>query len=174
MDIRPTSDMVKESLFNILGNEIIESDFLDLFGGTGGVGIEAISRGAKHVVFIDNSIKSIKVLRKNLENLKIDDDAEIFNADYLTAISKLHRNGKLFDIIFIDPPYSTGIAQRALEQIHEEKILKDGGIIIVEHDLRDLMPERVGSIAMYREKRYGNTKLSFYTIDEQRHQEEEI
>lgn len=174
MDIRPTSDMVKESLFNILSSEIIESNFLDLFGGTGGVGIEAISRGAKHVVFIDNSIKSIKVLRKNLENLGINDNVEVFNTDYLTAISKLHSNGKLFDIIFIDPPYSTGIAQRALEQINEEKILKAGGIIIVEHDLRDSMPDRVGSMAMYRDKRYGNTKLSFYTIDEQRHQEEEL
>lgn len=165
MDIRPTSDMVKESLFNILSSEIIESDFLDLFGGTGGVGIEAVSRGAKSVVFIDNSIKSIKVLRKNLESLNIKDNVEVFNTDYLTAINKLHRNGRLFDIIFIDPPYRTGIAQRALEKLCDDPILKNSGIIIVEHDTKDQMPEKVGNIKMYRDKRYGNTKLSFYGID---------
>jgi 16S rRNA (guanine(966)-N(2))-methyltransferase RsmD len=166
MDIRPTSDMVKESLFNILGVEVQESDFLDLFGGTGGVGIEAISRGAKHVVFIDNSIKSINVLRKNLQALNIKDSIEVFNTDYRTAINKLYTNGRLFDIVFVDPPYNTGIAQNVLEQISENIILKDNGIIVVEHDLKDPMPDKVGCLNKYRDKRYGSTMLSFYSTRE--------
>lgn len=167
MDIRPTSDMVKESLFNILGGEVINSNFLDLFGGTGSIGIEAVSRGAEHVVFIDSSIKSIKVLRKNLENLGIKNNVEVYNADYLTAINKLYQNSRRFDIIFLDPPYGTGIAQKALERINEKPILSGDGVIIVEHDARDAMPVSLGSIKMYREKRYGNTKLSFYHTGEQ-------
>ena len=166
MDIRPTSDMVKESLFNILGVEVQESDFLDLFGGTGGVGIEAISRGAKHVVFIDNSIKSINVLRKNLQALNIKDSIEVFNTDYRTAINKLYTNGRLFDIVFVDPPYNTGIAQNVLEQISENIILKDNGIIVVEHDLKDPMPDKVGCLNKYRDKQYGSTMLSFYSTRE--------
>jgi len=173
MDVRPTSDKVKESLFNILGVDVIDSDFLDLFGGTGSIGIEALSRGARHVVFIDNSIKSIKVLRRNLENLRIKEQAEVYNADYQTAINKLYGNRRKFDIIFIDPPYRRGIAQDALNQINLQPILSENGIIIVEHDDRDDMPENVGVLVKYRDKRYGNTRLSFYTIKEQGHQKEE-
>ncbi|MGE5632917.1 MAG: 16S rRNA (guanine(966)-N(2))-methyltransferase RsmD [Caulobacteraceae bacterium] len=172
-DIRPTSDMVKESLFNILSSDIIESKFLDLFGGTGGVGIEALSRGASHVVFIDSSIKSIKVLRKNLENLNIIDNIEVYNTDYLTAISKLYKNNKKFNIIFIDPPYSTGIAQKALLEISRNCILDEPGIIIIEHDAKDDMPETAGKLNKYRSKQYGNTKLSFYTLNEQMQHKEE-
>lgn len=163
-DIRPTSDKVKESLFNILGDAVIDSVFLDLFGGTGGVGIEALSRGAKHVVFIDVNSKSIKVLKGNLNHLNIKDNVEIFNTDYKTAICKLNKYNKQFDIIFIDPPYGIGMAESALEEIDNQNILSKSGLIIVEHDSKDEMPERVGKLCLYRIKQYGNTFLSFYEI----------
>jgi len=162
MEIRPTSDKVKESLFNILGEAVIDCNFLDLFGGTGGIGIEALSRGAKHVVFIDSSIKSIKVLKGNLEHLKITEGAEVFNTDYETAIKKLHKYNKQFDIIFIDPPYSRGMAQSALVCIAANPILSDDGLIIAEHDTKDEMPDKVGNLVLYRVKQYANTSLSFY------------
>ncbi len=164
MDIRPTSDKVKESLFNILGEAVIDSVFLDLFGGTGGVGIEALSRGAKHVVFIDTDIKSIKVLKGNLDHLNIKDNVEVFNTEYSTAISRLYRNKEEFDIIFIDPPYSIGLAQNALKEIDKYPILAQSGLIIVEHDSKDDMPSIQGKLYMYRSKQYGNTTLSFYAI----------
>lgn len=173
MDIRPTSDKVKGSLFNILGASVIDSVFLDLFGGTGGVGIEALSRGADHVVFIDTDIKSIKVLKGNLEHLNINDNVEIFNTDYSTAISKLYNNNKFFDIIFIDPPYSVGLAQNALAEIDKHPILAQSGLIIVEHDSRDEMPSSLGKLYMYRSKQYGNTTLSFYTYNKQTQHKEE-
>lgn len=165
-DIRPTSDKVKESFFNILGDAVIDSVFLDLFGGTGGVGIEALSRGAKHVVFVDTNIKSIKVLKGNLDHLNIKDNVEVFNTDYKTAISKLYKYNKQFDIIFIDPPYSVGMAQNALEEIDKNSILSQSGLIIVEHDSKDDMSQRVGKLYLYRIKQYGNTSLSFYEIKE--------
>lgn len=173
MDIRPTSDMVKESLFNILGNDVIDSVFLDLFGGTGSVGIEALSRGAKHVVFIDAGIKSIKVLKGNLEHLNIKDNVEVFHTDYSTAISKLYKFKKQFDIIFIDPPYRTGMDKSALEEIDKNPILSQSGLIVVEHDSRDAMPQQVGKLYIYRTKQYGNTSLSFYSINKQTQQKEE-
>jgi 16S rRNA (guanine(966)-N(2))-methyltransferase RsmD len=163
MDIRPTSDRVKESLFNILGASVIDRVFLDLFGGTGGIGIEALSRGAKHVVFVDNSIKSIKVLRGNLDYLNIKDNVEVLQKEYSAAISQFYKYNKQFDIIFIDPPYSIGIAQNALELIDKYPIISLSGFIIVEHDLKDTMPQEVGKLYQHRIKKYGNTVLSFYS-----------
>ncbi len=172
-DIRPTSDKVKEALFSILGNAVIDCSFLDLFGGSGGIGIEALSRGAKHVVFIDADIRSIKVLKGNLRNLNITDKAEVFHTDYSTAISKLYKYGKLFDIIFIDPPYGKGFDKAALEEIYKNPILKESGLVIVEHDHKDDMPQSVGSICKYRTKHYGNTLLSFYGMNEETQHKEE-
>jgi 16S rRNA (guanine(966)-N(2))-methyltransferase RsmD len=173
MDIRPTTDKVKGSLFNILGEAVIDCNFLDLFGGTGGIGIEALSRGAKHVVFIDTNIKSIKVLKGNLEHLNIKDDVEVYHTDYSTAIKKLNKNNKQFDIIFMDPPYSLGIAQNALVDIDRNPILSQSGLIIVEHDSKDDMPRKVGGLGLYRIKQYGNISLSFYNVDKQSQHEEE-
>ncbi len=173
MDIRPTSDKVKGSLFNIFGDAVIDSVFLDLFGGTGGIGIEALSRGAKHVVFVDTDIKSVKVLKGNLDRLNINENVEVLNSDYSTAIAKLYSNKKEFDIIFIDPPYSNGMAQNALKEIDENPILSQSGLIVVEHDSKDEMPSGIGRLYMYRSKQYGNTTLSFYNISKHTQLKEE-
>ncbi|MFZ5352616.1 MAG: 16S rRNA (guanine(966)-N(2))-methyltransferase RsmD [Bacillota bacterium] len=164
MDIRPTSDRVKESLFNIIGNKVVGSCFLDLFGGTGSVGIEAYSRGAEKVVFVDSSIKSIKLLKTNLQHLKIIDEVEIYNTDYNTAVKKLGDNGRSFDIIFVDPPYNKGIAQNSLHLIDAADILHKDGIIVVEHEANEVMPEATGRIVKVKEKKYGSTKLSVYNV----------
>lgn len=160
--IRPTSDMVKESLFNILLDYTIDCTFLDLFAGSGSVGIEAISRGASNVIFIDSSVDSLKILRKNIDSLKICKGYEVYNADYKLAIDKLNTNKKSFDVIFIDPPYSKGIAQDAIVRIEKSNILNKNGIIAVEHDDKDNMPENLENLIMHKQRRYGNTRLSFY------------
>lgn len=100
--IRPTSDMVREALFSILGNMVVDSRFLDLFAGSGGVGIEAYSRGAKEVVFVDSAMESIRVLKKNLEITKIINETEVIHNDYSIAIDRLSNQGKEFDIVFIE------------------------------------------------------------------------
>jgi 16S rRNA (guanine(966)-N(2))-methyltransferase RsmD len=164
MEIRPTSDRVKESLFNMLGVKLYDCAFLDLFAGTGGIGIEAYSRGAEQVVFIDESAKSIKVLKTNLEKLKILDAVEVYNTDYINAISKLAMNHRKFDIIFIDPPYLKGYAQNALETISAHKVLHEEGFVIVEHDMQDKMPENIGELNLTRQKKYGKTMLSFFSL----------
>ena len=165
IDIRPTLDRVKESLFNIIAIDVLEGDFLDLFSGSGAIGIEAISRGAKEVVFVDESIKSIKVLKNNLEKLKIDKNIEIFNDDCSMVVEKLFKEKRFFDIIFMDPPYSKGIVQALLKKININKILKEDGTIIVEHDIADILQQKEGDIALVRQKKYGSTMLSFYKIN---------
>jgi 16S rRNA (guanine966-N2)-methyltransferase len=162
INIRPTSDRVKESLFNILGTRVFDSEFLDLFAGSGGIGIEAYSRGAAKIVFIDESIKSIQVLKGNLEQLKVSQRIEVYNTDYIHALHKLSQEGRGFDIIFVDPPYLKGFAQNALVHISQEGILKEEGLLVIEHDLEDSMPETAGKLRLGRQKKYGNTMLSFY------------
>jgi 16S rRNA (guanine(966)-N(2))-methyltransferase RsmD len=141
---------------------VIESTFFDMFGGTGSIGIEAISRGASLAVFVDESIQSIKVLRANLEKLGINEKVEVYNTDYITAVNQLFKSKKKFDFIFIDPPYHLGIAQNALNVVDEQCILESNGMIIVEHNEEDTMPKNVGSLMMQRQRKYGSTILTFY------------
>jgi 16S rRNA (guanine966-N2)-methyltransferase len=164
MDIRPTTDRVKESLFNMLGARLFDCAFLDLFAGTGGIGIEAYSRGASKIVFIDESSKSIKVLKSNLEMLMLLDKVEVYNTDYINAINKLALDNRKFDIIFIDPPYLKGFTQNALIHINDNNLINENGIIVIEHDIQDKMPESVGNLNLQRQKKYGNTMLSFFSL----------
>jgi len=162
--IRPTSDMVREALFSILGNLVIDSRFLDLFAGSGGVGIEAYSRGAKEVVFVDSATESIRVLKKNLELTKILHETEVMNCDYSIAIDRLSSQGKEFDIVYIDPPYKMGIEIEAAKKIQEKKILAKDGIIIIEHEAKNLMPDTIDMLEKIKERKYGNVRLSLYGI----------
>ena len=130
-DIRPTTDRNKETLFNILSPFIPGSRFLDLFSGSGGIGIEALSRGALEVYFIDSSFNSIKILEENLKFTRLRDNAKVLRAGYLTGLSTLTGTGG-FDIIFMDPPFSKGLEKAALSFIAEKDLLKDDGKIVVE------------------------------------------
>jgi 16S rRNA (guanine(966)-N(2))-methyltransferase RsmD len=153
--IRPTLDMVRESLFNIIQNRIFGSDFLDLYCGTGAVGIEALSRGASEVVFNDSSRESIALLKKNLDKIKADEDYEIFNKD---AVQFLKTTDKKFDIIFIDPPYKSPNKFDAL--FFCSLVLKEDGLIIFE-DENEWQNEVEGLIVVDKRK-YGRAHLTFF------------
>ncbi|NLT18037.1 MAG: Ribosomal RNA small subunit methyltransferase D [Firmicutes bacterium ADurb.Bin080] len=128
--IRPTTDRVKESIFNLIQSYIGESHVLDLFAGSGALGIEALSRGAENCVFCDKSSLSIEVLKKNLS--KIDEKYEIFQRDYSFVISQMAKEGRKFNIIFLDPPYNTIEESRILAEISDSNILSENGIIVLE------------------------------------------
>ncbi len=166
--IRPTSDRVKEAMFSIIGDLAVHCRFLDLFAGSGSIGIEAYSRGAAEVVFVDSCPDSVKVLKRNLLKTGLVDkvEIEVHNTDYSNAINKLKRRGKIFDIIFIDPPYNKNIPLEAVEKISENNILSKEGTIIVEHEIRHPMPEKISSYILHKKKKYGNTQLSFYVVNE--------
>ena len=154
-DIRPTTDRVKESLFNILQNKIQGSTVLDLFCGSGNLGIEAISRGAEKVVFIDNSKKSIELCKANLNKLK--EDGQTLFAD---SLSFLKRTIEKFDIIFLDPPYKTDIGENALKIIAENQLLTDDGVAVFESDR--FLDKEIGGLTKTDERKYGYVHLSFY------------
>lgn len=127
-DTRPTTDKVRENIFNILG--AVEGDVLDLFAGTGALGIEAISRGADSCIFIDGAKDAVKILKENTEGIEA--EMEIYRNDYRRALKALAKRGKSFDLIFLDPPYRKNIVTHALSEIKTAGLLKAGGRIVVE------------------------------------------
>ena len=156
-DVRPTSDQVKEAIFNIVQFDIEGRRVLDLFGGTGQLGIEAKSRGAGEVCIVDLARDSVKLIKENVAYCKL--DCKVFQAD---AISFLHGCGK-FDLIFVDPPYDSGLAEKALMTIKEIDILTEGGIIVCETRKETSTPELEAPYKKRKEYTYGKIKLSVYT-----------
>ncbi len=163
-DVRPTSDKVKEAVFNLLMNDIWDAVCVDLFAGTGSLGLEALSRGAKRCYFCDNSRQSLDLVKKNIKKCGAEEQSIILAGDYSRALNRIREKT---DIIFLDPPYSSGVYEKCLEQIDSLDLLSDEGIIIAEHGARDEMPQSAGRLEKVRERRYGRIMISIY-----RHKEE--
>ena len=159
MQTRPTSDRVKEALFSIINFDLPGASVLDLFGGTGQLGIEALSRGAKKAVFVDTREDACKIIRENLRRTKLENLSQVIRSDYLDY---LHRSKEKFDIILLDPPYAEVFLEKALKCIAEIDILQSGGIIIAERPLgKELLLEFEG-YTRSKEYKYGNTLLTLY------------
>ena len=157
MQVRPTTDRVKEALFDILQFSVEGSRFLDLFAGSGQVGLEALSRGAAEAVFVDNLRDSIRVVEKNLTATGFFDRARVVQADFAAFLS---RERELFDIAFLDPPYETGLLQQALPLAAEH--MTPDGVIFCEHPVRESLPEEAGEFRKAKEYRYGKIALTVY------------
>lgn len=157
---RPTRDIVKEALFSILMNDIEDSIFLDLFSGSGAVGIEAISRGAKEAIMVDLNPACVKIIRENVKKAKIEENVRIYNTDYKMALKKLQ--GQKIDIAYIDPPYNREMGVDAVLRMSEYDLLSNEGIIIIETDSKEEIPSIIGRYEKYNYKRYGRNILSFY------------
>ena len=161
--IRPTQDRVREAVFNIIRTAVPEARILDLYAGSGAFGIEALSRGAYSAIFVDNNINCIRVIKFNL--LVLGDSArlsQLVKLDAVRAISRFKKEGKTFDIIFLDPPYHKDLARNCLIKIDACDILSQRGFVICEHHLKDVMPEETASFACFKQRKYGDTMLSFY------------
>ncbi len=162
-EVRPTSDRVKEALFNILGGLVPGCLFLDLFAGTGNVGIEALSRGAAGAVFVEKNRKNVLVIEENLVLTGLHSRARVINLDVFKALPVLGREGRLFDLVFLDPPYLKKLEADVLSGIAGNNLLKPWGMVIVESSSRDLLPPAVDLIKLNRQEKYGDTMLSFYS-----------
>ena len=158
MDVRPTTDKVKESLFNIVQFRIEGARVLDMFAGTGQLGIEALSRGAAEAVFMEASPVSAKIVAENLRITGLADRAKLIRGDALRSVESAGR----FDLIFIDPPYDSGLAEQAVERIIAFDILKENGIMICETRVDHETPEASRPYEKLREYRYGRIKLTTY------------
>lgn len=163
LNTRPTLDRVKEPLFSIINFKLEDSVVLDLFSGSGALGLESISRGAKKAYLCDNSREAARIIKQNVEKTKAENLVSILLQDYEKVIEKLSSEGIKFDIIFLDPPYKTDYAEKSVELILKNKLLNDDGIIIIETDSKDKIIEKIQNIdiTMYDERKYGRVSLLF-------------
>jgi 16S rRNA (guanine966-N2)-methyltransferase len=159
--LRPTSDRVKESIFNILGREINGKTVLDLFAGTGNLGIEALSRGAARVVFVEKGRQAIRVIEQNLSQCGMWPRSEIIQKDVHRAIGVLGRRGDCFDLVLMDPPYERGLVERTLKKLQAHTIYHEGSVVVIEHDRREPLPDLREAWTLTLQRRIGDTLLSF-------------
>lgn len=162
--MRPTSGRVKESLFNILPRDFAGTRVLDVFAGSGNLSIEALSRGAAHAVLIDASERAGEMIRENLRRLGFAAQTEVWIAPAARGLRSLARRGETFDYIFLDPPYDQGLAGRTLELIGRCNLLRQDGILVLEHSAREPVSAAFGPLRLHDQRRYGDTRLSFYKL----------
>lgn len=160
LNTRPTLDRIKESLFNIISEEIDQKCVLDLFAGTGALGIETLSRGAGQATFVDSNRESVSIIKQNLEHTKLMNKAEIYSCDYETALKRIAEKNIKYDIIFLDPPYGEGLEYKAIEKILEYNLCGEGALIIVETE-KDNFEFGNEQLEIYDKRNYGRTAISF-------------
>ncbi|WP_244154308.1 16S rRNA (guanine(966)-N(2))-methyltransferase RsmD [Desulfospira joergensenii] len=162
-DIRPTSDRVREALFSILGPRVKQARVLDLFAGTGALGLEALSRGAGHAVFTDRSQSACRVIQKNIDLCRFTDRAELICLDIISHPFPERIKAPPFDLIFMDPPYNMGYLRKTLEKESLKGLLSPGGMIVAEHSVKESLPESLNGLDISRQKKYSKTRISLLT-----------
>ena len=162
---RPTSDRLRETLFNVLGPRVKESVWIDLFAGTGAVGIEAISRGARQVYFVESEKKAARVVRENLQSLKIEEGVEVLERDAIQSLRLLDSQAVACDFVFLDPPYEQhGAYEQAISLLAQSKLIGNESVVIAEHDKHFDPGGKFGAMERYRELKQGDAVLSFYKL----------
>lgn len=163
--MRPTSDRLRETLFNVLGRAVEDSLFVDLYAGTGAIGIEAISRGAREAIFVEAHPATARLIRENLASLKIESGVEVMETDAARALGKIAQRKLVADFIFLDPPYDeTEELLRVLELLDESHAIAPSGMVIVEHSVKSELPERFDCLELSRLLEQGDAALSFYRL----------
>ena len=170
--VRPTADRVKESVFSILQERMVDANFLDLCAGTGSMGIEALSRGAKHVTFLERDPRCIKIIERNLHTCGLLTESQaryhLLRRDVMKGIAYLCKRSTVFEIIYFDPPYGLDLPggsqlyTTCLPLLAESSLLCVGGMLLVEHAKQYVVPDAVGELKRSRHARYGDTVVSFY------------
>ena len=154
---RPTTDLVKGAIFNTLADRVLDAKFLDLFAGFGGVGIEALSRGAERVIFVEQDPKHLVIIKENLALTRLAERAEVLRGDALKVLPSLKQQ---FDLIFVDPPYEAGLYEKVLESILTNSLLAENGVLILEHHT-ELPPQISEEYEVIKSKTYGETTLIY-------------
>lgn len=158
--IRPTTDRVKETLFNMIQAYVEEARVLDLFSGTGNLGLEALSRGAREVTFVEKNRKSIQILEKNLEKLKVTEDIKIVNKDVISFLNAY--DGEPFDLIFADPPFTEMMAHEVMETVDRSKVFKAETLMMIESARREKILDDYSTLTRYNHREFGDKILSFF------------
>jgi 16S rRNA (guanine(966)-N(2))-methyltransferase RsmD len=159
---RPTTDKVKEAIFSMIGPYFDGGQVLDLFAGTGGLGIEALSRGMDRAIFTDIDKKSIDIIRDNARAAGFEKQAEIYRNDASKALKVLTKRESVFRLVFLDPPYRLKVIPELIESMQENGLLEEGATIVAEHDAEDTLPETIGRCETVRRAEYGDTAVTLY------------
>ncbi len=161
-DTRPTANRVREAIFNILGTEIVGARVLDLFAGTGLLGIEALSRGALHGVFVDNHPAALAVIEKNVRACRLAASVDILRRDLGTPAGGRHLPGGPFQVVLMDPPYGRDMVAPTLARLHDTGLLADLALVVVEHSPKEALPVPHPAFDLRDQRRYGKTLVSFF------------
>jgi 16S rRNA (guanine966-N2)-methyltransferase len=172
--IRPTSDKVREAIFSILGAAVMEARVLDLFAGTGALGLEALSRGAQTAVFVEEQPASLAVLRRNIHDLGVSERTEVLSLPVKAGLKRLTARRAVFDLTFLDPPYRGGLAAATLKDLETAHILAPLAWVVAEHSRRETLPEIVGSLRRIDLRSYGDTRVAFYEVREENSPKQEL
>lgn len=159
LSVRPTSDKVKEAIFSMIAQEIDQTVVLDLFAGTGSLGLEALSRGAKHCYFVDNDRESVRLIKSNIGQCKAETESTVLVGDFKYGLSRIKEP---IGIAFLDPPYRTDILDEALLIVSEEGFMAPDGLVVTEHGPKKIMPESIGVLEKIKEKKYGTVYVTIY------------
>ena len=169
---RPTLDRVKEAMFSIISHKLEEARTLDLFAGTGSLGLESISRGAKNCIFVDYFRETYDLLIENIKNLNFSEQSSTLFMDYRMALNKFKKEEKDFDLILKDPPYLNEMIPYALEFIEANDLLDKNGVIVTKTDIREEITEEVNSLKLVLSRKYGNTVINFYQFECEENEDE--
>ncbi len=159
---RPTTDKVKEAIFNMIGPYFSGGIGLDLFGGSGGLGIEALSRGLDKVIFVDKDFKAIQTIKSNLESCAFTNNAEVYRNEAKRALKALVKREIKFDFIFLDPPYKDHQLEALIIFIHEHSLVREYGYIVAEHEIDEILPNEIGDLTKVKSEIYGITAISVF------------
>lgn len=165
---RPTSDRVKEALFSILesADHLNRARVLDLFAGSGSLGIEALSRGAEHVVFVEKNRSACAALQQNLSHTRLARQAQLLQMDSIHAVERLARHAEQFNLVLLDPPYQAGLYLKIIERVSTGSLLMPDGLLVAETATRSQLPERIGQCFRSDRRIYGDTALEFYLMEQ--------
>lgn len=165
MGTRPTTDKVKEAIFSMIGPYFDGGAVLDLFAGTGGLGIEALSRGMEQAIFVDMDNKSIETVRHNLKATKFEEQAEVYRNEAIRALKALEKRGVAFDLVFLDPPYRMKNGDEIMQLIADRQLMRSGGTVVLEHDSKHKYPDTVGHYNCLRRSEYGEAAVTIYRYE---------
>lgn len=163
-ETRPTSNKVKGSIFDVLSNNIKDKKMLDLFGGTGSVGIEALSRGCSQVTFVEKNQQAMKIIKENVAKCGFTDQASYYNLDAFKAIQLLGKKKTSFDLVYLDPPYNFENTEILLESLLKSEILEALAIVVFESYKKSVLIEKIENLEKIKEKTYGDTKITYYQL----------
>lgn len=162
--VRPTLSRVKASLFDILGSRVVGAKWLDLYSGTGNIGLEALSRGAERVIFIERNARQIRLIKENLSNLELTQGGQVYQGEVKSAIRCLEQQANKFDLIYLAPPFLKGLCLPTLTCLAGSTILEADSLVTVEHHKKEELLNSIGCLKLINQRRYGDIMLSFYQI----------